>query len=85
MALHTKQRNKCMDDLALQVPNAVMAAGDPPNALTKFIRNTEARVFAGMQSAPPQEMNEKYGLPKKGDLMFKQSICLCPAGVCWQY
>ena len=63
---HTKQRNQYMDDLALQVSNAAMASSDPPNALTKFIRNVEGRVFADMQSAPPQEMNERYGLPKEG-------------------
>ena len=61
-----KQRNHYMDDLALQVSNAVMAASDPPSALTKFIRNIEAGFFADMQSAPPQEMNEGYGLPKEG-------------------
>ena len=42
------------------------ASSDPPNALTKFIRNTEARVFADMHSAPLQEMNEKYRLPAEG-------------------
>ena len=64
-----------------------MASDDPPSALTKFIRNIEARVFAGMQSAPPLELNEMYGLPKEGGLTRKpkQSFCLCPAGVCWQY
>ena len=61
-----KQRNRYMDDLALQVSNSVMAASDPPNAPTKFIRNIEARVFADMQSAQPQELNEGYGLPKEG-------------------
>ena len=55
-----------MDDLAPQVLNTVMAASDPPNALTKFIRNIEAWVFVDMQSAPPQELNEGYGLPKEG-------------------
>ena len=30
---HTKQRNRYMDDLALQVSNAVMAASDPPTLL----------------------------------------------------
>ena len=39
--------------LLLQVSNAVMGASDPPNALTR-------------QSAPPQEMNEGYGLPEGG-------------------
>ena len=43
-----------------------MASSDLPNALTKFIRNIEVQVFADMQSAPPQEMNERYGLPKEG-------------------
>ena len=57
-----------MDDLALQVSNAVIAASDPPNALTKFICNIEERIFADMQSAPPQEMNEGYGTPKEGRL-----------------
>ena len=49
-----------MDNLALQASNAVMASDDPPSALTKFIRNVEARVFADMQSAPPQELNDMY-------------------------
>ena len=66
IACHEKQRNRYMDDLALQVSNAVMAASDPGESLTKFIRNIEARVFADMQSAPPQEMNENYGLPAGG-------------------
>ena len=52
--------------LALQVSNTVMGASDPPEALSKFIRNIEARVFADMQSAPPQELNEGYGLPNGG-------------------
>ena len=43
-----------------------VASSDPPNALTKFICKVEARVFADMQSAPPQEMNEGYGLPAEG-------------------
>ena len=55
-----------MDDLALQVSNAVMGATDPPDALTKFIRNIEALVFVDMQSAPPQELNKEYGLPAEG-------------------
>ena len=66
VARQEKQRNQYMDDLALQVSNPAMASSDLPNALTKFIRNVEARVFADMQSAPPQELNEKYGLPKEG-------------------
>ena len=63
VARHEKQRNRYMDDLALQVSNAVVEAGDPSESLTKFIHNIEARVFADMQAAPPQEMNEYYGLP----------------------
>ena len=51
VARHTKQCNCYMDNLALQVSNAVMRASDLPEALTKFIRNIEARVFADMQSA----------------------------------
>ena len=51
---------------ALQVSNAVMGASDPSKTLTKFIRNIEVRVFADMQSAPPQELNENYGLPVGG-------------------
>ena len=34
-----------MDDLALQVSNTVVMASDPPDALTKFFRNIEARFF----------------------------------------
>ena len=63
---HDKQRDHYMDDLALQTLDAVMASDNLPSALTKFICNIEARVFAGMQSAPPQELNETYGLPKGG-------------------
>ena len=66
IARHEKQRKRYMDDLALQVSNAVMAASDPGESLTKFIRNIEARVFADMQSAPPQEIIESYGLPPGG-------------------
>ena len=66
VAYHDKQRNRHMDELALQVSNVVMAATDPGESLTKFIRNIEARVFAYMQSAPPQEMNDNYGLPADG-------------------
>ena len=49
---HTKQRNRYMDDLALQVLKAVMGASDPPEALTKFLRNIEAWVFTDKQQAP---------------------------------
>ena len=66
VARHEKQCNRYMDDLALQVSEAVMTAGDPGESFTKFIRNIEARVFADMQSAPPQEMHEEYGLPADG-------------------
>ena len=38
----------------------------PDEALTKFIRNIEARVFAYMHSAPAQELEENYGLPAGG-------------------
>ena len=62
---HNKQHDQYMDDLALQTSDAVMASDDPPSALTKFICNIEAPVFAGMQSAPPQELNDTYGLPKE--------------------
>ena len=60
------QHNRYMDDLALQVSDAVMTASDPGELLTKFIRNIEARVFADVQSAPPQEMHDNYGLPADG-------------------
>ena len=66
IARHEKQRNRYLDDLALQVSNAVMGASDPGESLTKFICKIEARVFADMQSAPPQELNENYGLPTGG-------------------
>ena len=56
-ARHKEQRNRYMDDLALQVWNAVMGATDLPAALTEFICNIEAPVFADMQSAPRQELN----------------------------
>ena len=63
---HEKQRNRYLDDLSLQVSDAVMATSEPDETLTKFIRRIEARVFAEMQSAPPQEMNDDYGLPADG-------------------
>ena len=47
-----------MDGLALQVSNAIMQETYPSESLTKFIRNIEARVFACMQTAPPQELND---------------------------
>ena len=50
IARHDKQCNRYMDDLALQVSNAVMGVSDPGKSLTKFIRNIEARVFASVQS-----------------------------------
>ena len=68
VARHEKQRNRYMDDLALQVSDAAMATSDythPGESLTKFIRKIKAQVFAEMQSAPPQELNKEYGLPKK--------------------
>ena len=43
-----------------------MPTSDPGETLTKFIRRIEARVFAAMQSAPPQEMQDNYGLPADG-------------------
>ena len=55
-----------MDNLALQASDRVMASDDLPSALTKFIRNVEARIFAAMQSAPPQDLNDTHGLPKEG-------------------
>ena len=63
---HEKQRNHYLDNLSLQVSDAVMATSDPGETLTKFIRRIEARVFAEMQSAPPQEMHDTYGLPADG-------------------
>ena len=72
VARHEKQCNRYMDDLALQVSDAVMTAGDPGESLTKFICNIEARVFPEMQSAPPQEMDENYRLPEGG----RADMCL---------
>ena len=66
IAYHDKQRKRNMDDLALQVLNAIMQETYPSESLTKFIRNIEAWVFACMQSAPPQEINDNYGLPPGG-------------------
>ena len=57
---HKKQQNRYMDDLALQVSNAEMMACDSPDALTKFICNIEAWVFAEIQPAPLQELNKEY-------------------------
>ena len=37
-----------------------------PEVLTKFIRNVESRVFAYMNTAPPQELNDNYGVPPSG-------------------
>ena len=58
--------NRYMDDLDLQVWDAVMATSDQGESLTKFIQKIEAQVFADMQSAPPQEMHDNYGLPADG-------------------
>ena len=66
VAYHDKQRERNMDGLALQVSNAIMQETYPSEALTKFICNIEARVFACMQTAPPQELNDNYGLPPGG-------------------
>ena len=66
VAYHDKQRERNMDGLALQVSNAIMQETYPSETLTKFIRNIEARVFACMQTAPPQELNDNYGLPPGG-------------------
>ena len=63
---HDKQQELYMDRLALQVSNAIMQETYPGNTLTKFIRNIEARVFAYMQTAPPQELNDNYGVPPSG-------------------
>ena len=62
-AYHDKQRKRSLDEQALQVSNALMQETYPGKALTKFIRNIEARVFAYMHSAPPQELEDNYGLP----------------------
>ena len=47
--------NKNVEQITKQI---IMSATDPGESLTKFIRNIEARVFAYMQSAPPQELND---------------------------
>ena len=85
VAYHNKQRELNMDGLALQVSNAIMQETYPSKTLTKFICNIEARVFACMQTAPPQELNDNYDFHPVEDLTSKQPFCLCPAGVCWQY
>ena len=66
VAYHDKQRELNMDGLALQVSNTIMQDTYPSEALTKFIRNIEAQVFACMQTAPPQEINDNYGIPPSG-------------------
>ena len=66
VAYHDKQRELNMDGLALQVSNAIMQETYPSETLAKFIRNIEARAFACMQTAPPQELNDNYGVPPSG-------------------
>ena len=66
IARHREQRARYIDGLALQASNTLLRASDPPTALTKFIHNLESWVFTNMQSAPPQEFNKEYGLPKEG-------------------
>ena len=66
VAYHEKQQQLYLDGLALQASNAIMQESDPAEVLTKFIRNIESRVFAYMNTAPPQEFNDNYGVPPSG-------------------
>ena len=75
IARHKEQQACYMDDQASQVLSGITMASEPPVALNEFISNIEARVFANTLSAPPQELNREYGLPKKGSLISKQSFC----------
>ena len=67
MARHLAHQAHALEGHALQVLNVFvfMLANTLSIALTGFIRNPEARVFALMQSALPNEA-EDYGLVKKG-------------------
>ena len=65
MARHLAHQAHALEGHALQVLNVFMLANTLSIALTGFIRNLEAHVFALMQSALPNEA-EDYGLVKKG-------------------
>ena len=62
-----------------------MTVNDPPTELTEFIPSLEARIFADMQSTPPQELLRNMDFLSEEDLICKQPFCLFPAGVRWQY
>ena len=66
VAYHEKQLELYLDGLALQASNAIMQESDPAEVLTKFIRKMEARVFAYMNTALAQEINDNYGVPPSG-------------------
>ena len=67
VAYHEKQLDKYLDGLALQASTAIMQESDPAEVLTKFIRKMEGRVFAYMNSAPAQELDDNdYGVPPSG-------------------
>ena len=66
VAHQDKERELYLDGLALQASNFIMQASDPAEFLTKFIRKTEGRVFAYMNTAPAQELNDNYGVPPSG-------------------
>ena len=66
VAHHEKEHDLYLDGLALQASNAIMQESDPAKVLTKFIRNMESRVFAYMNTAPAQELNDNYGVPPSG-------------------
>ena len=65
VARHLVPKAHVLEDHTLQVLNLVMMEDTPLIALTEFIRNFKASVFAFMQSAPPIEA-EEYGLPEDG-------------------
>ena len=66
VAYNDKQQELYLEGLALQASNAIMQETYPSEVLTKFIRKVEGRVFAYMQTAPPQELDDNYGVPASG-------------------
>ena len=66
VAQQDKERELYLDGLALQASNVIMQSSNPADFLTKFIRKTEGRVFAYMNTAPAQELYENYGVPASG-------------------
>ena len=67
VAYHAKRLDRYLDGLALQASHAIMQESDPAEVLTKFIQKMEGHVFAYMNTAPAQELDDNdYGVPPSG-------------------